>query len=455
MRSALLTIVGMTLFSGTNLYAEISWNENLRTARAQAEQEGKLLLLHFYTDNCHWCDKLEAGAFKAPQLAEEMSKHYVPVKIHAAKNPQLTQEFRVDRFPTDVIVTPSGSVLTHGVSPQATQDYVNLLARYAPQAPSAAQPSATGVQPGSQLVAKPNSPSATQAPQSPPTGLSTGAGPQVNQFAAQPSAPANTPAAATGNPYAAAGASQNPYAAAAAAATAPPATATTGLGMPQPSANLAQQNAPPSNGFALPPGMGLPPEMDANPSEAAPQFPNQINASTVGHRTEGMSFAGPAQAPTPEPSNSVATSPATESIDQNRGAPAAEATAAPALAMQGYCPVTVIDEDRWEAGNPDFGLIHLGQLFLFRSDEAMETFRANPEAYTPVMNGMDVVLFFEERRLVQGSREWGMKDPEFKRMFFFANEETMNHFYREHSRYTRSAIEVTRQAAADANSIKR
>ena len=140
MRSTILTIAGILLFSATTVRAEIPWNENLRTAHQQAEQEGKLLLLHFYTDNCHWCDKLEAGAFQSPQLSAAIEQHYIPVKIHAGKNPTLAKTFKVSRFPTDVIVSTDGTVLAHGVSPQAPQDYVGLLARYSGQAPAATEP---------------------------------------------------------------------------------------------------------------------------------------------------------------------------------------------------------------------------------------------------------------------------------------------------------------------------
>jgi thioredoxin-related protein len=73
--------------SATAARAEINWEANLRTAKEKAEQDGKLLLLHFYSDHCVWCDRLEAGAFKAPEVAHAIHRHYVPVKIHAGHNP--------------------------------------------------------------------------------------------------------------------------------------------------------------------------------------------------------------------------------------------------------------------------------------------------------------------------------------------------------------------------------
>jgi protein disulfide-isomerase len=121
------------------------------------------------------------------------------------------------------------------------------------------------------------------------------------------------------------------------------------------------------------------------------------------------------------------------------------------LAMQGFCPVTVVREDKWVEGKPEFGVIHLGKLYLFTNQEAMQTFLSDPIPYTPVLNEIDAVVFFEERRIVPGKREWGLKDPIYGRMFFFADEASMNHFYNQYERYTKAAIEVMDKAVKEAN----
>ncbi|QEG40395.1 thioredoxin family protein [Roseimaritima ulvae] len=462
MRSTILTIAGFLLLSAPSVRAEIPWNEDLRAAHQQAEQQGKLLLLHFYTDNCHWCDKLEDGAFQSPQLAAAIGPHYVPVKIHAGKNPTLAKTFKVSRFPTDVIVSTDGTVLAHGVSPQATTEYVGMLARYSGQAPASAQPmhpAAAGTQiagnpaaatmPQAAAPANATYPAATPYANMAPHG---GPAPQINQFAMQTQRPAQTnpyapqaPTLPAHSGFAAAPAPTAPAPAAPhTAAPSPAGPSAAQLSLPMGNLAAAPAAAPAGGGFAMPPSM-----------------PSGVPAQTVGHRTEGMMLQQPAQIAAPQPAAPEFAAP--ENAAPELAAPkqaeadlaAANAHQPPPLAMQGYCPVAVLDQGEWVAGDPQNGLIHLGQLYLFSSPEAMDKFRQDPEVYTPVMNGMDVVLFFEERRLVQGSREWGVTDPEFNRMFFFANEETMNHFNREHARYTRSAMDITRQAAMEANATKR
>ena len=119
---------------------------------------------------------------------------------------------------------------------------------------------------------------------------------------------------------------------------------------------------------------------------------------------------------------------------------------APELALEGFCAVTVIREDQWIEGDPKLSVIHLGRLYLFANEEKRDIFLTNPIQYTPVLNEIDPVVFFEERRIVPGKREWGMKDPVHQRMFFFADEASMNHFYKQHERYTQSAIDLMEQA---------
>ncbi len=149
--------------------------------------------------------------------------------------------------------------------------------------------------------------------------------------------------------------------------------------------------------------------------------------------------------------DSASKSVAESATDSYAIAAANDATPMPELAMQGFCAVTVINEDRWEEGSPQYGVIHLGKLYLFVSEQAMQTFLADPTPYTPVLNEIDVVRFFEEKKIVPGKREWGVKDPVYNRMFFFADEAARNHFEKSYDRYTDAAIDVMEKAVKDAN----
>lgn len=332
----------------------IQWESDLRAAHTRAQQENKHLLLHFYSDNCVWCDRLEAGAFQSPQVIDSLNLNYVALKIHAGQNPSLAKTFRVSSFPTDVIVTTEGTALAHGTSPQAPDRYVAMLAQHLPQ---------------------PTAPQAQPAPTQPQSML------------AQSVSPTNTAV------------SQNPYGDQ--AMTMPVATDVAAVAPTQPA---VEQPA-------------------VEPSAVEPSAVGTA-AMAVAHRS-GVATAEELPA---EPANQPRT-----------------------LAMDGYCGVTLLEKNEWLEGNPKFGVIHLGHLYLFVDADAMQRFLAAPEPFTPVLNGIDVVRFFEEKRIVQGKRDFGVRDPDNNRMFFFADEAALIHFENQHARYTDAAISVTRQAAAEAN----
>ena len=415
----LLAIVALT--NGVAV-AEIDWQDP-RTARNRAQAEGKLLLLHFYADNCKFCDLLEAGAFKAPQVDSAIGQHFVPVKIHANTSPQLTEMFKVTKFPTDVIVTIEGKTLSHAVSPQNPDRYVAMLKS---TLPAASQQPANPIQ---RQIADNQTSAQTQV--APATKMQS---PQVEQpVAAQPA-----------------------YAA---------------MSMPTPSRTQAQvastgQRIP---SFAMPTSEG--PQIttaqdrgvgqSASPSFTLPtenltETTTQTPTPAVDMPVPTATFASP-NATLTVPSESVPepTENAVTSTDPGESASTVvtvdETEEQPELAMQGYCAVTVINENKWVEGTSEFGVIHLGKLYLFTTEENMQLFLADPMPFTPVLNGIDVVRFFEERKVVPGKREWGLKDPIHNRMFFFADEAAMNHFYNEYERYTDAAITVMQKAVKDAN----
>lgn len=336
---ALLAIASLvtTFACAKNAQAQIPWQNNLRTAHAQAQAEGKLLLLHFYSDNCPWCDKLDAGAFQDPAVAAAISGTYVPVKIHANSNPKLAEMFKVERFPSDVVVTIEGRTLAHSVSPQQSEKYIAMLRKAVPS----------------------DLPTGTPAVNPTPT-----------MVAAARTTPTPTPTAA---------------------AVSPP----------------------------------------------APPAPTDAKVQLASSRQAGMTM----------PSASPAVAPEKMTASKSKPQPASQ----PELAMDGFCCISVVDEARWIEGSPDFGVIHLGKLYLFADEVKMKKFLADPIPYTPVLNEIDVVRFFEERVIVPGKREWAMQDPDTKRIFFFADEASMLHFENTHERYVGAAIAVMAQAVNESN----
>lgn len=109
----------------------IDWQTDLEAARKMAAESDRLVLLHFWTPTCQPCMRLERQVFNQPGFAAALEAHYVPVKVNAQANPEIAEQYGVDRWPTDVIVDPAGQMLSRAVCPQDARQYTIQLDRVA------------------------------------------------------------------------------------------------------------------------------------------------------------------------------------------------------------------------------------------------------------------------------------------------------------------------------------
>jgi protein disulfide-isomerase len=320
-----------------------------------------------------------------------INQGYVPVKIHTGRNKNLVEMFGIKSIPTDVIVTSGGDVVSQGTSKQAPTDFVNVLTK--------------GLASVQQIAAKKSVPdSALTAAQ-----VASNAVPKQTVPNTSPMVPSVASAHASSGPL--------------------PVRVASNI----------------TGSFVMPERNG-----------------GGVPAQLAGVRTEGMSLSIPEQIvdalPTPsgemtsESAVGNAAAPLTvgeKTTKQQEKTVPSRAAEHRELAIEGYCPVALIEDTKWAEGNPALGVVHLGKLYLFSSETAMQKFLSDPAPYTPVLNEIDVVRFFEEKQIVPGKRTHGTTVN--NRMFFFADEEALEHFNANWERYFDSALQVMEQAVKEAN----
>ena len=113
--------------------------------------------------------------------------------------------------------------------------------------------------------------------------------------------------------------------------------------------------------------------------------------------------------------------------------------------MDGYCPVTVMDENRWAPGNARWGAQHRGKIYLFQNEAAQQRFLADPERYAPVLAGFDPVAMADFGRFSTGKREHGVRYNE--RMYLFEDEDSLQRFSQSPDQYV-ARVQATLQAIA-------
>lgn len=62
----------------------VAW-QDIETAAKQAAQDGKPLLIDFYTDWCGWCKRMDQSTYRDTALIRVLNTHFHPVKFNAEK----------------------------------------------------------------------------------------------------------------------------------------------------------------------------------------------------------------------------------------------------------------------------------------------------------------------------------------------------------------------------------
>ena len=118
----------------------VTWKSDYNTARKEAQEQGKLIVLVVGTDDCIYCRKQEATTFRNNTVHGLIQDHFLAVKIDANRDPNLAQALKVQLYPTTVIAGPDGKILAYlqgYVSPEQFQEHANraVLQATTPDAP--------------------------------------------------------------------------------------------------------------------------------------------------------------------------------------------------------------------------------------------------------------------------------------------------------------------------------
>lgn len=103
------------------------------------------------------------------------------------------------------------------------------------------------------------------------------------------------------------------------------------------------------------------------------------------------------------------------------------------VALQGYCPVSMISRAVLIAGEESESLEFKGRRYVFSSKREREMFQANPDRFLPAENGSCVVTWAEEKRWSSGRIEYPALYGE--HVYLFSDEAHRQKFLLDPERY--------------------
>jgi YHS domain-containing protein len=442
---------------------QIPWTADFPQACQQASEQRRLVLLHFVKDECEPCERVERNVFSRPEVAAAIARNYVPVKVHAAQNPELARRYQVSRFPTDIAVTPTGLEIHRSTSPQLAEHYIELCDLMALKA---------GVGTGQQWAANMQQVGQATLDQAGAAaqGISTQGQQQWNQLGQQAAGGIEQ---IRGSTQAWSEQAQN---------------AAQQFG--QQTQNAVQQYQQQAEGAAQ--------HLQSQANDAARRFQEQSQVAGQQAQNSLQQFgdaarstaskwqpfgdlrapaaaaaatipganqqplgplAGPAQQAAmsnpffgQQPAASSAIPAGVQSSSSPAVAPAPQeqqfiaASQAPPVCLDGFCPVTLLETMKWKKADPQFGAIHRGRTYLFANAEQQQKFLANPDGFAPVLSGYDPVKFATTGQLVEGNRAFGVISPRERRIFLFVDAASREQFEKSPRAYTEQAYQAMQRS---------
>ncbi len=379
----------------------LQWQPTLEDAKREAARTNRLILVHFWAPWCESCLKLDNEVFAQPQVKQFVDARFVPIKLNADEYPMTARQYGVDRLPTDLVISPDGKIVGRMKSPATPEAYVQQLQIAASGTGPAAQPNTTQFAAGAQPV-----PSFCTIPRQPQYGAPANVAAQPF-FAAQPNIAAQ--------PYVAAPPATN---------SAPPPAVPAYAGeryaeyFNRHATGAVQGTAPVANTTVSQPALPMQPSYGAPTIPATPYTPNY-----------GPTLNAPAPAPAATTGASVTVNPANP-------------VGIPALGLDGYCPVTVAEQKRWQMGDRRWGVVHRGRTYLFAGPVEQKTFLANPDKYSPAISGNDVVIALDQSQAVDGRRQFGVEYQ--GRTYLFSSDATRRQFSTNPKRYAAEVQQAER-----------
>ena len=124
-----LAIIGLLLLGTTSLRAEqgIPWESDFKTAMNLAQQTDRLILIHFYGDQCPPCRMMDKEIFPRQAVADALAPHFVPLKVNTEQNPRAVQNLNITSIPMDLIVTPQREIIFRRKGATSATQYVEEL----------------------------------------------------------------------------------------------------------------------------------------------------------------------------------------------------------------------------------------------------------------------------------------------------------------------------------------
>jgi len=135
---ALFTVAAVAMVGSAFAEPLKGWSEDLEKALEQAKKENKSVLVEFTgSDWCPPCKMMRKEVFSKEEFVKAASKNFILVEIDmprdnkevAKKNEPMVKKYKVDGFPTVILLSPEGKEFSRFYASEhpKTEDFLKRL----------------------------------------------------------------------------------------------------------------------------------------------------------------------------------------------------------------------------------------------------------------------------------------------------------------------------------------
>ncbi|MEW5800819.1 MAG: DUF255 domain-containing protein [bacterium] len=92
----------------------IVWQEWSSALFSYAKAKDKLIFLYLQAPWCQWCRRLESESLTDPEVSLLISRYFIPLQVDTDVRPDLNLRYTMGGWPSIVVLTPEGEVITGG-----------------------------------------------------------------------------------------------------------------------------------------------------------------------------------------------------------------------------------------------------------------------------------------------------------------------------------------------------
>jgi uncharacterized protein YyaL (SSP411 family) len=114
-----------------NRAREIAWRAWGPGSFAEAQREGKPVLLSLSAVWCHWCHVMDETSYSDSGVIARVNEHFIPIRVDADERPDVNSRYNLGGWPTTAFLTSDGFLLGGAtyVPPQSMRPLLDDVAR--------------------------------------------------------------------------------------------------------------------------------------------------------------------------------------------------------------------------------------------------------------------------------------------------------------------------------------